>query len=239
MTSKSTIQVANLGNTSSLANVQHATTDDLHGDQVFLVLRIIDKTGSMNPYVNEMVESANENIKALLDSEANNEFLVSTWLFNSREGFVVLDGFVPLADVTPLDANLYGNMKPNDMTNLFDTVHTGLNDPHAGVLAYANQLRLSGITPKIAVAVFTDGDDNVSRVDTREIRKETQRSEGHYFTLFAFGQGFAQQAATEMGFPNVLAFNEPHTNIRKAMGTFSKSLVRASQTTVASNQFIA
>lgn len=239
MTSKSIFQVANLGNTASLTNVQHATTNDLHGDQVFLVLRIIDKTGSMKPHVNEMIASANENIKALENSNASDEFLVSTWLFNAREGFVVLDGFVPLSDVTPLDLDLYGDMRTNDMTNLYDTVYTGLKDPHAGVLAYANQLSLSGITPKIAVAVFTDGDDNVSRIDTSEIRNETSRTEGHYFTLFAFGQGFARKAATEMGFPNVLEFNEAHTNIRKAMGTFSKSLVRASQTTVAPNSFIA
>ncbi|OGD84106.1 hypothetical protein A2572_03190 [Candidatus Collierbacteria bacterium RIFOXYD1_FULL_40_9] len=236
MTSNSIIQVANIGNTHALANVQHATTDDLHGDQVFLVLRIFDITPSMDDHIDELIKAERENIKALKDSASENEFLISTWLFNSKSGFIVLDGFVPIDDVTPLDRNL---CKTDGITNLFDTVYTGITDPHAGVMAYAKQLSLSGITPKVAVAVFTDGGDNASRTDPQEIKNEVNLAEGYYFTLFAFGVGFGPKAAKAMGFPNCAEHDALHGNIRKLMGTFSKSLVRASQTTVAPNSFIA
>lgn len=236
MTSQSIIQVANLGNTSALANVQHATALDLHGDQVFLVLRIFDITPSMNDHIDELIKAADENIKALKDSAAADEFLISTWLFNSQDGFVVLDGFVPIEDVTPLSHNI---CKTAGLTNLFDTVYTGLKDKNAGILPYAKNLSLSGITPKVAVAVFTDGGDNASQIDPQEIKSEVSLAEGYFFTLFAFGTGFGPKAATAMGFPNCAEHDAVHGNIRKLMGTFSKSLVRASQTTVASNQFIA
>lgn len=236
MTSKSIIQVAGLGNTNSLASVQHASAMDLVGDQVFLVLRILDMTPSMNSYIDEMITAERENIKALQASAAADEFLVSTWLFNSQDGFVVLDGFVPLADVTPLDRSIY---RTNGVTNLYDTVYTGIADPNAGVLAYANKLRMSGITPKVGVAVFTDGADNDSSTDPSQIKAEISLAEGYYFTLFAFGSGFGNKAAAAMGFPNVLEHNAKPGEMRKMMGTFSKSLVRASQTTVAPNSFIA
>ena len=68
MTSKSIIQVANLNNTSALASVQHASIQEIGGDQVFLVLRILDMTPSMDPYIDEMIKAERENIKALTDS---------------------------------------------------------------------------------------------------------------------------------------------------------------------------
>ena len=229
MTSKSIIQVANLGNTSSLAN-------DLRGDQVFLVLRIFDITPSMNDHIDELIKAADENIKALKDSASADEFLISTWLFNSHSGFIVLDGFVPIEDVTPLTHNL---CKTAGITNLFDTVYTGLTDKNAGILPYAKKLSLSGITPKVAVAVFTDGGDNDSHIDPQMIKNEISLAEGYYFTLFAFGVGFGPKAASAMGFPNCAEHDALHGNIRKLMGTFAKSLVRASQATGAPNKFIA
>lgn len=236
MTSKSIIQVANLNNTNALASVQHASIQEIGGDQVFLILRILDMTPSMNDHIDEMIKAERENIKALTDSSDTAEFLISTWLFNSQNGFVVLDGFVPLEDVTPLTRSIY---KTAGMTNLYDTVYTALKDDNAGVLAYANTLHLSGITPKVAVAVFTDGGDNDSSTDPSQVKALVSLAEGYYFTLFAFGTGYGPKAASAMGFPNLLEHDATPGNIRKMMGTFSKSVVRASQTTVAPNSFIA
>jgi len=53
----------------------------------------------------------------------------------------------------------------------------------------------------------------------------------------AFGTGFAQQAARDMGFPNVREYNATKGELRKMMGEFSKSQVRASQSIVAPNAF--
>jgi len=236
MTSKSVIIVANLNNTSALAQVQHASASDLNGDQVTLILRILDRTGSLLRYKSEMIQAAQLNVDALRESKAGDEMLMSTWTFNAPDGFTVVDGFVKLEDVTPLDDQNY-DMQPEDMTNLYDTVYTALTDPLAGIIAYADSLRKSGIRIKVTVLVLTDGEDNRSRIDPSKIKALTSANEGCYFCLMAFGTGFAQQAARDMGFPNVREYNATKGELRKMMGEFSKSQVRASQSIVAPNAF--
>jgi hypothetical protein len=225
----------------ALANVQHGTSQDLGGDQATIVLRIFDKTGSLIPYVDEVRAAERANIRAWKDSDAADDFLVSTWLFNAREGFTVLDGFVKLDDVTPLDESNYGlsNMRRTDMTNLYDTVYLALTDPHAGVLAYAKTLRDVGIRVKVIVGVFTDGADNQSVTSPARIKDVTVNTEGQYFCLLSFGTGFAKNAATEMGFANLLEANASDGEYRKMVDVFSKSGIRVSQTIVKPNGFFA
>ncbi len=179
MKSKSTIIVANLDNASNaLAQVQHAGASDLNGDQVTLILRIIDRTGSLLRYKDEMIEAARLNVEALQESKAGDEMLMSTWTFNATDGFTVMDGFVKLEDVTPLDSNNY-HMEREDMTNLYDTVYTALTDKIAGIVAYADSLKKSGIRVKVTVLVLTDGMDNKSKIDPANIQKIAYEHEGY------------------------------------------------------------
>jgi hypothetical protein len=235
MNSKSVIQVNNLENASAaLAQVQNASANDLAGDQVNLILRIIDATSSLSRYQQELIDAAKYNVESLIESKASDEMLMSTWLFNTYGGFQVIDGFVPLADVTPLDTS---NYRPDGMTNLYDTVYLAMTDPHAGIIAYAQSLKDQGIRVKATILVLSDGEDNESRINPREIKALTGTHEGYYFCFMAFGTGFAYTAADAMGFPNVREYNASKSELRKMMGEFSKSQVRASQTTVAPNNF--
>lgn len=237
MTSKSVIQVANLNNASAaLSQVQHAGANDLNGDQVTLILRIIDRTGSLLRFKPEMIQASQLIVDALKESKAGDEMLMSTWTFNSSDGVSVMDGFVKLEDVTPLNDQNY-DMRPEDMTNLYDTVYTALTDPNAGVIAYADSLKKSGIRVKVTVLVLTDGEDNRSRISPSQIKSLTGQNEGYYFCFMAFGTGFAQEAARGMGFPNVREYNAAKGELRKMAGEFSKSQVRASQSTIAANSF--
>lgn len=234
MNSKSTIIIANLDNASAvLANVQHAGAGDLNGDQVTLILRLIDATPSLSGYVSEMMQAAQLNVDALMESKAGDEMLMSTWTFNSH-GFNVLEGFVKLEDVTPLTSQ---NYQLEGMTNLYDTVYTALTDAQASLIEYANSLRKSGIRVKATLLVLTDGEDNASRISPSKIKTLTSNNEGTYFCLMAFGTGFAQEAARDMGFPNVREYNATKGELRRMMGEFSKSQVRASQSTVSPNAF--
>jgi len=236
MTSKSTIIVANLNNTSALANVQHAGAKDLGGDQATLILRIIDRTGSLLRFKPEMIQASQLIVDALKECKANDEMLMSTWTFNASDGFTVVDGFVKLEDVTSLDDQNY-TMRPEDMTNLYDTVYTALTDPQAGIIAYADSLKKSGLRVKVTVLIITDGEDNRSRISPSQIKALTAANEGYYFCLMAFGTGFAQEAARDMGFPNVREYNAEKGELRKMAGEFSKSQVRASQSIVSPNTF--
>ena len=233
--SKSIIQVNNLENASAaLTQVQNTTALDLEGDQVNLILRIIDGTGSMRPYTHEMIEAAKLNVKALIDAKGCPEMLMSTWVFNDN-GLVVVDSFVPLVDVTPLDQNSY---QPQSGTNLYDTVYLALTDETAGIIKYAQSLKNQGIRVKVTVLVLSDGEDTSSRISPQQIKDIVAKYEGYYFVFMAFGTGFAQSVADDMGFPNVLEADSADEHaLRKIMGEFSKSQVHASQTTVAGNAF--
>ena len=234
MTSKSTIIVANLDNASTvLSQVQHTSATDLNGDQVTLILRIIDATPSLGAFRNEMMQAAQLCVEALMESKAGDEMLMSTWTFNSL-GFNVLEGFVKLEDVTPLTDQ---NYRLDGITNLYDTVYTALTDPQASIIGYAENLRKSGIRVKATVLVLTDGMDNDSSITPNKIKALTTTNEGTYFCLMAFGTGFAQDAARDMGFPNVREYNASKGELRRMMNEFSKSQVRASQSTIAPNAF--
>ena len=223
----------------ALSAVTHAGLDDIQNDEVTLVLRIIDETGSMQPYTNEVELADREMITALKNSKAADEILMSTWLFNTS--FKVLHGFVPLDDVTPL-AGIY---RPDNQTALYSAVYAALTDVNAGVVSYAENLRGSGIRVKVVVVAFSDGEDNYShrqKIDPGMIKTVVQdllKQENYLFSLVAFGTGFAKTAAADMGFPNLLESKSQPGDIRRAMGTVSKSIVRASQTTVGSNNFFA
>ena len=239
MTSNNSIVVVNNLNEApmALAQVQHTGLESLATDEVTLVLRIVDETGSMSGKEKEIALADREMVAALKASKASDQILMSTWLFNTV--FKVLHGFVPLDDVTSLD----GIYQPNDQTALYSTVYAALADLNAGVVAYAEGLRDSGIRVKVVVIVFTDGEDNYS--DRQGVSPDMIKSlvtdllsqENYLFSVVSFGRGIARTAAAEMGFPNILEHNSQPGEIRRAMGTVSKSIIRASQTTVASNNF--
>lgn len=234
----SVIVVNNLNEAqTALATVTNAGLDDIEKDQVTLVLPIYDETGSLRKYRAEMELADKELVEALINSRAGDEMLMSKWLFNTS--FKVLNGFIPLADVTPLS----GVYQPDGYTALYDVVYTALTDPNAGVVAYAESLRASGITVKVVVVVFTDGEDNSSRTNPDKIKTivdELLRQENYLFSVVSFGAGYAKTAAAAMGFPNALECNATPHEIREVIaGTVSKSIIRASQTTIASNNFFA
>lgn len=234
----SVIVVNNLNEApAALAAVTHAGLDDIANDEVTLVLRVIDETGSMQRFQNEVELADREMIAALKNSKASDQILMSTWLFNTS--FKVLHGFVPLDDVLPL-AGIY---RPDDQTALYSAVYSALTDANAGVVSYADTLSGSGIRVKVVVVVFTDGEDNYSDrlgvwpAQIKTVVSDLLKLENFLFSLVAFGTGFARTAASEMGFPNILESNSQPGEIRRAMGTVSKSIIRASQTTVRSNNF--
>lgn len=209
------------------AGAQGTSAEDLAGDEVTLFCVILDETGSMQPYQSEVVTAYKEMLAALKDSKAADSILVSTWLFNVRQR--LLHSYLLLENVPEL-----GRYQPDEMTALFDATLSGLTS----VVAYSQDLRNNGIRTKVVVVVFTDGEDNRS-VNTAErvrvLAEELLKQESYILALVAFGTGFAHQVASDMGFPNVLEVNSDPSSIRRALGTVSKSVIRASQTKIDPN----
>ena len=223
------ILVENLTPT-TLAAAQGTSIDDLVGDQVTLVCVVLDKTGSMDPHRLEVVEAYNRMLEALRSSKAADSILLSAWFFDEKSQ--LYHSFLPLGSCLALSRN---NYFPDGNTALFDAVL----DSFTGVVAYAQELKNHGILTKAVVVAVTDGDDNSSRHRASEVKviaESLLRQEIYTLALVGFGSGIASRAARDMGFPNFLEADADASSIRRAMNTVSKSVIRASQTTINPNQ---
>lgn len=205
-----------------------AAIDDLAGDEVTLFGVVIDATGSMSPYRTDVIAGYNDMLQALRDSKAADSILMSTILFNTSS--TLRHGYLSLQDVPNLDQNSYN---PDSATALYDATL----DAFTGIVAYGQQLRNGGIRTKCVIVVISDGEDNASRHATeagvRTVALDLQNQEIYQLAFVYFGNN-GQVVAQQMGFPanNVFNTTASPSEIRRALGTVSKSVIRASQTTI-------
>lgn len=220
------ILVANL-NAGTMMAATGAGVDDLAGDEVTLFCIVCDKTGSMKTHRDDVISAYNDMLQALSDSKASDSILMSTILFNTNSS--VRHGYLPLPDVPQLDRASYD---PEDMTALNDATI----DAFTGVVAYGQSLRNAGIRTKIVVVVISDGADNVSRhtaAAVKTVADDLIKQEIYTLAFIYFGSD-GQDVAKTMGFPaeNVFTTTASASEIRRALNTVSKSVIRASQTQI-------
>lgn len=220
------ILVNNL-NATTIAGAQGVTVDDLTGDEVTLFVEVIDRTGSMGGYRDDVIRAYNEQLQALLDSKAADSILMSSWLFNTSS--TLRHGFLPLTDVPKLDQNSYS---PNGSTALYDAII----DAFTSVVAYGQSLRDAGVRTKVVIVVITDGEDNASNntaAKVATVAKDMLNQEIYTLAFVAFGVS-GKAIAKQIGFPdnNVMDETSNATAIRRALNTISKSVIRASQTII-------
>ncbi len=221
------ILVENLDTLTTLG-AQGVSPDDLSEDRITLFIPIVDATGSRWSEADIMRAEYNKMLDALQKSKASDTILVSSWLFGTRTD--LLHGFVPLADAARLDT---GNYNPDGMTAMFDAIL----DVFTSTAAYAKTLLDQGYRVKIVIVPITDGEDNRSSATAQMVRQVAQdllNQEIYVLAMVAFGSGYAQAEAANMGFPadNVIEYGDDAKNIRKAFQLVSSSVIRQSQTQI-------
>lgn len=202
---------------------------DLLTDSVTLYCVVLDETGSMQDDASTVVQAYGEMLTALKDSKAADSILMSVWAFNSTRTRLV-HSYLPLDLVPGLC-----DYDPDGGTNLYDATLDGITS----LLQYEDDLAKSGTRTQSVIVSFTDGEDNSSRNSPGAVKTVIEgliAKEKYVFSLVAFGQGYAKQAAADMGIPNVLEVGSTASEIRRAMGTVSKSVIRASQTKIAGSK---
>lgn len=222
------VMVHNLNNV-TLAGAAGIPADDLAMTSATLYVRIIDESASMSIYRHELIDAANEELKALEDSKAANDLLMSTWVFSDKPK--VLHSYVPLADVIRLDSNNYRADGPS--TALYDTVR----DAITSTVAYAQSLRDSGVNPlKVVVLILTDGEDNSSVTTVSTINSlitDLIRQEFYTPVFVAFGFD-GESVARQMGIPdgNIMSSGKTASEIRRIFRESSQSVIRTSTNVV-------
>jgi hypothetical protein len=228
------ILIENL-DTQAIAGAQGVSADDLPEDRVTLVVPVVDATGSRKDEAELMRVEYNKMLEALKISKGHDTILVSGWLFGMRNK--LLHGFVHLEDAVKLTVS---NYDPDGMTAMFDC----LLDVLRGAVSYAQSLIDQGLRVKVVIPILTDGEDNSSKADVSDVRTvvtDLIAREIYVFSMVAFGSGFAQRAAADMGFPplNVIEVDATGQNdqqhardIRHAFELVSSSIIRQSQTAI-------
>src|SRR6266567_6184085 len=78
----------------TLAGTQGASYDTLATDKAFLFVPVLDMTGSMSHFRQDVIEAYNNMLAALKGSKQADSILMSSWTFNVQS--YLLHGYTPL-----------------------------------------------------------------------------------------------------------------------------------------------
>jgi len=220
--------VSNLNGPTMMAAVG-VPLHQLASNVVTLAMNIIDMSGSMAPFADTLIRAYNEDyLAAMSSSTAADDILVSTILFN--QDVTLLHGYLPLLDASPLTRQVYD---PDNMTALYDAVAAGLTN----MVLYAQQLRQSGVMVRCLVIVYSDGADNASKQQAKDVRRaslELLKQEIYTLAYVGFKSGGIneqelRQLSDDIGFPDILVAGLSHSELRRIFHLASMSTIRVSQ----------
>lgn len=220
--------VSNLNGPTMMAAVG-VPLHQLASNEVTLAMNIIDMSGSMAPFADTLIRAYNEDyLAAMSSSTAADDILVSTILFN--QDVTLLHGYLPLLDASPLTRQVYD---PDNMTALYDAVAAGLTN----MVLYAQQLRQSGVMVRCLVIVYSDGADNASKQQAKDVRRaslELLKQEIYTLAYVGFKSGGIneqelRQLSDDIGFPDILVAGLSHSELRRIFHLASMSTIRVSQ----------
>ena len=203
-------------------NFHNFDADNIQTDETINCVFVIDKSGSVTYYVQDMNNALNDFLHTMQASHVADKLLVSTIEFNGN--VEVTNGFQPIANVKDYD------VKPNGLTALYDAVMAGLEN----ACNYRKQLQDSGLTAKTLVFIITDGNDNASKTKASDIKAKlaqiyADEMNAFTFTVIMFGvgnEGDFDYAREAMGIDKNLMAKVGTTGaeIRKMIGFISSSV---------------
>lgn len=148
------------------------------------VVMLLDQTGSMLSRKQETISSFNSYIADLIDKKMDCDFTLT--LFNARR-VEVRYLKASLNDIVPMTEDTY---LPNDATPLLDAI--------------AKSIEAVGDERQCLFIIFTDGEENASRLFTKtQIKQliENREGRGWRFVFFGIGGMDAVNEASSIGIP--------------------------------------
>lgn len=204
------------------------SADDVTASEVMLVSFLIDDSGSIRMVAGNsqaVREGHNLVLDALSGSKQENNILVGCRYLNGTD----LYDYCLLSQAVRMDTH---NYDPRGGTPLYDQsiVVCGRQ------IAKAQEFADNGVPVRTGTVIVTDGKDEHSRrsaQDVYPIVRDMLMQENHIVAGMGIddGTGGFRGIFKEMGIPDewILTPRNTPSEIRKAFGAFSKSMVRASQ----------
>jgi uncharacterized protein YegL len=217
----------------ALAGCIGTDVDALNTDDVTLVGLVLDESGSMEHLNRDVIEAYNTVLETLRGSKQADSLLLSTWSFSDQVKLHF--SYTPVTMVQPLTAQDYN---PSGGTALNDAVLHVMT----GLVAYGQLLRNSGLRTRGIIVVFSDGDDNSSKLPAQQVRTASagllaQETYTLAYAGFGANQQQLQQIAQAIGFPAVITTTSTPSEIRRIFKQVSQSVISVSSNRVGTNSF--
>jgi len=199
--------------------MQNTQIDDLETETINLMFLAIDESGSMDQYENVMKEELTKFKESIINSKESENILVSRADFSE---FIKIRGYKRITEFDE-DFEVFG------MTRLYDVIDEGATK----LLDYMNYLKQQGMRVKAVFAIFSDGRDNDSKINTHKARQIIDHLNNlEIVTVFvAFGQE-AIDESRDLSIKNTLEVGRTESELRKAFNQLSKSLISQSKSVV-------
>jgi len=188
--------IAQPGIATSIRDAVTIDPDDLESSSAFLMLIILDDSGSLSGFEDCIIEGFNCILDGMEASKVRDDILVLTFTLNNG----MLDSFMPVEQATRLSRQ---NYFPGGGTPLIPTIETAIAD----FLAQYEVIRSANIDPRGAIVIVTDGGDTTGR-NPEELAPLITNDivPNEWITISAMGIGgtrpdFYKDIFTRMGIP--------------------------------------
>lgn len=141
--------------------------EDLGASEYTLVTIVVDISGSVIRFANELLNCIKSIVGACQKSPRAENLLIRLLTFN--DNVYEIHGFKNLADI---DVAAYKPLEPDNMTALFDATYDGVG----ASLEYAKQLVDQDFDCNACVYIITDGMDNRSSMTPTTIKDKIDNS---------------------------------------------------------------
>ncbi len=147
-----------------------AKMDRLEATEYTLVNIAVDLSGSVCEFKNDLEKMVVNIIKACEKSPRRENLLIRITEFSSRRSVAEVCGFELLQNLKALGKNL--DFYPDGLTPLYDACYEGA----AAIRNYGLELARNDYGVNAILFVITDGYENASQMDSREVKKEIEKT---------------------------------------------------------------
>jgi uncharacterized protein YegL len=201
-------------------NFTNFDPNNLVTDEVIGITVVIDKSGSVYNYVDDMNDALNDFLHTMQKSHHSSKMMVQVVEYDDKVN--VVNGYQPILDVKDF------NVLPNGLTSLYDGVYVALKNS----MEYKEKLEQQGISFKNLIFNISDGEDNNSSKTAADIKKFVENiyaNESNYgdVSIIFFGVGNSatfNKIAADMGIKLVTTVGTTGAELRKMVSIISSSV---------------
>ncbi len=188
------VKVKAKGKSNANVNISHDVKKIKNGKRGYAhICLVLDASGSMSPYRDNMVESCKKFLKSQLDIKG--EETLDIWTFSTLNINKIVN-FEKLASKDYLKTYICDGGTP-----CFDAMLKAMEDLN-------NRIKTELIKPETVIFVFiTDGRDNASKATLEDVSKELSTHLDHWNFLFLGAGQYAAQVGIDIGLPTQNCFD--------------------------------